>query len=158
VTARAATTRDRCGRTGRADQIIGAGSQQQLDKAGERRRRLGSELDEGDHGGAALPQVGRRRPVGHQLGPGRQLLEVDGEAGVQGLGGIPVAAAPVGQLPLGEWPNQGVTVVEGEPAGELLGEQQGAGKLVLAERLADPVLGQGEQQGRWPAAQLLRAP
>jgi hypothetical protein len=65
-----------------------------------------------------------------------------GAVGVQGLGGIPVAAAPVGQLPLGQRPGQGVTVGEGEPAGELFGEQQGAGKLVLAERLTDPVLGQ----------------
>ena len=38
-----------------ADQVVGAGGQQQVDKAGERRRYLWGELDEGDHGGAALP-------------------------------------------------------------------------------------------------------
>jgi hypothetical protein len=49
---------------------------------------------------------------------------------VQGLGGIPVAAAPVGQHALGQGPGQGVAVFEGEPAGQVFGEQQGAGELV----------------------------
>jgi hypothetical protein len=38
-------------------------------------------------------------------------------------------------------------VVEGEPAGEVFGEQQRGGELVLAERLADPVLGQASSWG-----------
>ena len=57
----------------------------------------------------------------------------------------------------GQRPGQGIAIFEGEPAGELFGEQQGAGELVLAERLTDPVLGQGEQLWR-VAAQLLGVP